>query len=112
MTVVLIELPGPDAFDGVTEYDVFTEGAVMLTEQDVDEIPPLHAHEVSGLPLPQVAVSVTDVPAWTAAELVLGDWDTTQLEGVAGGGGGVELPTYTVVLKGVPLPALFVGVTV
>jgi hypothetical protein len=72
LTVVLVAEPAPDAFDGVTEYDVFTDGAVMLTEHDVDAIPPLHRQDVNGLPAPQVTARFTAVPGATALEAVFG----------------------------------------
>jgi hypothetical protein len=45
--------------------------------------PPFHVHEVTGLPVPQVAVSVTVVPGSTGAATVFGDWTTVQLPGAA-----------------------------
>ena len=55
-----------------------TDGAETLTEQDV--APVFHKH-VTGLPVPQLSVRLTLVPAATAVLLVLGDWLMLQFPG-------------------------------
>ena len=108
-TVAIVVGPLPIEFDGVTEYAVVAAGAEMLTEQAVDEMPLPQAHEVTALPAEQLALNVTEVPAATGDEEVLGDWAMLQLLGAEPG---PALPIYTVVLNVAPGPEAFDGVTV
>jgi hypothetical protein len=78
LSVVLIVLPAPVLFDGVTEYDVFAAGAETLTEHAVDEMPLVHEQLVNGLPVPHATERLTEVPAVTAVDCVFGDCEMTQ----------------------------------
>jgi hypothetical protein len=80
-TVVLADGADPPKLEAVTEYEVVVDGADMLTEHKVDEMPPLQEHEVTGLPLLQTAFRVTVVPGITAAAAVFGDCEMLQLLG-------------------------------
>lgn len=93
-TVVLVDGADPYELEAVTEYDVFVDGAVTLIEHPVELL--LQAHEDTGLPLPQVAVSVTLVPALTG----FGDWPMLQLLGADPVLGGVILPVQLSVVVG------------
>ena len=108
-TVAIVVGPLPIELDGVTEYAVVAAGAEMLTEQAVDEMPLPQAHEVTALPAEQLALSVTEVPAATGDEEVLGDWAMLQLLGAEPS---PAVPIYTVVLNVAPGPEAFDGVTV
>ena len=106
---MLADGAGPTALEAMTEYDVLIDGAVMLTEHEVDEMPLLHAQEVSGLPLMQLAVSVTVVPAVTGVAAVFGDCAMLQPLGAVPG------PTRSDIDRGIergPGPEAFDGVTV
>jgi len=93
LTVVETWLPAPFALEGVAKYEALAEGAATVTEHAVDEMPPLHEQDVSGVPVPQFTVRVTFVPAVTAAESVFGDWEMLQLDGTGFGGGVPVEPT-------------------
>ena len=88
---------------------MLVDGAVTLTEHEVvAEILLLHAHEVTGLPLPQVRFKLTFVPAVTGEAAVFGVWPMLQLPGA--------VPWFvdaikTVALNGDPAPEVFDGVT-
>ncbi|MBK7470965.1 MAG: hypothetical protein IPI73_10435 [Betaproteobacteria bacterium] len=107
--VVLVGVADPYWLFAVAVYDVLAEGAVTLIEHAVDEMPLVHVHDVTALPPLHDTLSVTLVPAATAAAAVFGDWPMLQLLGATPPG---LLPMYTVVLNVAPGPAALVGVTV
>lgn len=108
--VVLVGVADPYWLFAVAVYDVLLEGAVTLIEHAVDEMPLVQVQDVTALPPLHDAVSVTLVPAATAAEAVFGDWLMLQLLG--GRPPGLLLPMYTVVENVAPGPEELVGVTV